>query len=269
MWLVNNIWYIKRSISPLIEKYCFFSSGCGTWFCGTHPNYFGRQKIVEVEKRTHKAATLQNLCIRKVRELIMNTSRVVLKEDGLVVSVPYSPIVFGGELLRLMENFHRLPANVKFDCIFDHKEVYYHCEHIGQYEAPGHKFSLRIMNSFLMFIHLYDFNFFCNVMKGITFLMENKRHVNGWYFNTQMGHDLLRNERGHFRFYSNWKFNTFIMTSVKTYEQFKSLLKLSAPPISENDDLQEPLHEPGPSYPAADIEENDELSDDMDLPDLE
>ena len=171
----------------------------------------------------------------------MNASRIVVKEDNLAISVPYSPVTFGLGMKKIMFDFHRLPANLKFLIVMDHDEVYYQCAQISP-EAPPQKFSIRIMNALLLFIQNFDADFFSNVMQGLTFLFETKHYVNGWYFKTQMAHDLQKNERGQFRFYSNWKFNTFVLTNFETYEKFKSFLHLSKPPICdglENDNKHE------------------------------
>ena len=73
-----------------------------------------------------------------------------------------------------MQNFHSLPTILKFECLFDYNEVYYRCYQIFP-EAPKTKFSIRLMNAFLFFIQLFDGDFFCDVMKGMCLLFENKK----------------------------------------------------------------------------------------------
>ena len=170
---------------------------------------------------------------------MMNAKRIVLREDDNVFSVPYSSVVFGKGMLYLMKNFHLLPPSLKFDCIFDHEEVHYQCEQICP-KAYNYKFSVRFMNTFLMFTQLFDLDFFCNAIEGIKFLIENQR-VNGWYQKPQLAHDLLRNERGQCRFYRNWKFNSFVMTDFQAYERFRSFLKLCADPLEHSDNEDGPV----------------------------
>ena len=160
----------------------------------------------------------------------MNLSRLTIKEDDRFVSVPYSPITFGQGLVYFMENFYKLPTNLKYECIFDNEEIYYQCDQLNP-ASPKQKFSIRVMNALLFFTQLFDADFFCHLMKGITFLFEHKHYVKGWYFKNQLHSDLLVNERGACNFYRNWKFNTFIITHEATYMKFKSFLKLPDPPI--------------------------------------
>ena len=104
----------------------------------------------------------------------MNVLRIVIKENTHVISIPYSPTIFGDGLLHIMQNFHRLATTLKFECLFDYDEVYC-CGHQIFPEAPKTKFSVRLMNAFLLFIQLFDGDFFCDVMKGMCLLFENKK----------------------------------------------------------------------------------------------
>ena len=209
----------------------FFSSyGCGMWICGTLPNVFDRQKLNITPGAVHQVPSLKDFVIRRIRSIIMNVTRVHLREDNRAVSVPYSPITFEKSMIMMMEHFHKEPTSHKFQIIFDCDETYFQCNRIRP-AAPDQKFSIRIMTAMLLFVQLFDSNFFSNAMAGINYLFENRRFVQGWYFRTRLQKDLLKNERGQSRFFRDWQFNTFTTTCENTYLKFRSLLKLPAPPV--------------------------------------
>ena len=75
-----------------------------------------------------------------------------------------------------------------------------------------------------------------------------------------MAHDLLKNGRGEFLFFRNWKFNDFSVSDITIYEKFKSLLKLPKPPNRQINTI--PSDENN-------IQENEIFSSDDSMPELE
>ena len=177
--------------------------------------------------REHHCFTLKELLVLDARLCIMNYQNIFLRAGTYIYQMPYQPSVLTNKTFHLMENFCKLPLDLKIEIIFDtlqkSRET---CSSVGHFT-----YTIRFMNCSLYFVQLFDQLFFEKVLKAIAYLYEahsTADEVKRGAFTMKLSsllNNLDRNLEMRELFYEDWTVNEFKNLREAHWKQFYGLLK--------------------------------------------